>query len=118
LCAARASILFILGGGLQLRRYIFFRAVLIVIWDALPLAVAACTFLFHTLVLNRSLTADKGYAAMALFDLLRFPLVVFPDMVSLTLRLLHSHPLYTLFNGLLLSKEINTTFILKGMVLT
>ena len=66
----------------QLRLYMYLHAVMMVVWDALPLMVTSFTFLFHTLVLKQSLTADRGYASMALFDLLRHPMLAFPDLVS------------------------------------
>lgn len=44
--------------------------------------VALATFLVHTLALKKPLTASAGFAALSLFDLLRFPLVVLPDMIN------------------------------------
>lgn len=44
--------------------------------------MALSTFLVHTLALKRPLTAAAGFAALSLFDLLRFPLVVLPDMIN------------------------------------
>lgn len=48
--------------------------------DATPTLVALVTFLVHTLALKRPLTAAAGFAALSLFDLLRFPLVALPGM--------------------------------------
>lgn len=50
--------------------------------DATPTLVALCTFLVHTLALGKPLTAAAGFAALSLFDLLRFPLVVLPGKVG------------------------------------
>lgn len=40
--------------------------------------MALSTFLVHTLAMKKPLTAAAGFAALSLFDLLRFPLVVLP----------------------------------------
>jgi ABC-type multidrug transport system fused ATPase/permease subunit len=75
-----------------LRRFVLMRIVVICFWDATPTLVSLFTFIFHALILKRPLTASAGFAALALFDLLRFPLLVLPDMVRPRQPLSLTHP--------------------------
>eukprot|EP00043_Microstomoeca_roanoka_P016335 m.166363 g.166363 ORF g.166363 m.166363 type:complete len:1602 (+) comp16436_c27_seq1:218-5023(+) len=50
-------------------------------WSAAPFFVSLVTFLTYTLT-GHSLTAQKAFVALALFNLLRFPLTMLPFMIS------------------------------------
>jgi ATP-binding cassette subfamily C (CFTR/MRP) protein 1 len=65
-----------------LRRFVLTRILVICCWDATPTLISLFTFVTHALILRRPLSASAGFTALALFDLLRFPLVVLPDMVG------------------------------------
>merc|ERR1711918_159991 len=67
---------------MQLKGYVISRSMISILWFALPTLVALFTFIIHVVVLKKKLTASTGYTALALFDLLRFPLVVLPDMIT------------------------------------
>lgn len=57
-----------------LRTFILTRCLISILWTSAPVLVSALTFLLHTLVLQRPLSASQGYATLALFGLLRDPL--------------------------------------------
>jgi len=57
-----------------LRTFILTRCLISILWTSAPVFVSALTFLLHTLVLGRPLSASQGYATLALFGLLRSPL--------------------------------------------
>ncbi|KAL8281440.1 hypothetical protein RQP46_006124 [Phenoliferia psychrophenolica] len=46
-----------------------------------PVIVSVATFVFHTKVLHRDLTAETAFTALALFNILRGPLEGFTDML-------------------------------------
>lgn len=48
-----------------------------------PTVVAATAFSIHVFVYHRPLSAPQGFAALTLFSILRFPLNVFPEIISL-----------------------------------
>lgn len=64
----------------SLRGYMFSRAGMGVLWDAIPTVVAVMTFLFRSYVLEQSLTAAQGYSGLMMFTLLKRPLASFPEM--------------------------------------
>ena len=57
-----------------LRTFILTQCLISILWTSAPVLVSALTFLLHTLVLQRPLSASQGYATLALFGLLRDPL--------------------------------------------
>lgn len=50
-------------------------------WSAAPFLVSLVTFLAYTLA-GHTLTAQKAFVSLALFNLLRFPLAMLPMMIS------------------------------------
>lgn len=58
----------------------------IVQWNSVTTLVGLCTFLVHTRLLGRSLTASQGFTSLSLFSILRFPLMVLPDVVGFYLQ--------------------------------
>lgn len=60
----------------------------IVQWNSVTTLVGLCTFLVHTRLLGRTLTASQGFTSLSLFSILRFPLLVLPDVVSYYLQVL------------------------------
>lgn len=53
-----------------------------ILWTAVPVFVSFLSFLTYVAIGNE-LTAAKAFTSIALFNLLRFPLNVFPMMISL-----------------------------------
>ena len=51
-------------------------------WSITPFLVAFITFLTHTIISPEPLTSEKVFVALALFNLLSFPLAVFPSMIN------------------------------------
>lgn len=58
----------------------------IVQWNSVTTLVGLCTFLVHTRLLGRTLTASQGFTSLSLFSILRFPLLVLPDVVNFYLQ--------------------------------
>ncbi|CAN0455828.1 unnamed protein product, partial [Hapterophycus canaliculatus] len=58
----------------------------IVQWNSVTTLVGLCTFLVHTRVLGRTLTASQGFTSLSLFGILRFPLLVLPDVINFYLQ--------------------------------
>ena len=52
-----------------------------VMWEAVPLSVAVVSFLVFSAT-GGTLTATAVFTSLALFDLVKFPLLVFPDLIS------------------------------------
>ena len=55
-------------------------------WNSVTTLVGMCTFLVHTRLLGRTLTASQGFTSLSLFGMLRFPLLVIPDMGNFYLQ--------------------------------
>jgi hypothetical protein len=70
----------------NLRKYAVTDAALFVIWEVVPALVGAAAFVTHTVYLGQSMTPATGFTALTLFNLLRFPLNVFPDMINYFVR--------------------------------
>ncbi|KAF9948426.1 hypothetical protein BGZ72_009661 [Mortierella alpina] len=51
-------------------------------WASTPFMVSLMTFSVYTLVLGKALTTDVVFAAIALFNLLQFPLAMLPWVIS------------------------------------
>ncbi|CAO3569188.1 unnamed protein product [Mortierella alpina] len=51
-------------------------------WACTPFLVSLSTFTVYALVMNRPMTTDIVFAAIALFNLLQFPLAMFPFVIS------------------------------------
>lgn len=62
----------------------------IVQWNSVTTLVGLCTFLVHTRLLGRTITASQGFTALSLFGILRFPLVVLPNVVNFALQVSRS----------------------------
>ncbi len=57
-----------------------------IIWQIVPCLVGVVAFITYTQILGNSLPVSVGFTGMVLFNLLRFPLCVFPDMVTILVR--------------------------------
>lgn len=58
----------------------------IVQWNSVTTLVGLCTFIVHTRLLGRTLTASQGFTSLSLFGILRFPLLVLPDVINFYLQ--------------------------------
>lgn len=65
----------------QLRVSVALEMLFGVLWECVPLLVALVTFTVFS-VTGGTLTAPRIFTALALFDIIRFPLLVFPELVS------------------------------------
>ncbi|KAA1470346.1 P-loop containing nucleoside triphosphate hydrolase protein [Dentipellis sp. KUC8613] len=66
----------------MLRKIAIFTALNSTLWTGIPLLVAFSSFATAALTLSRPLTADVIFPAIALFNLLQFPLAVFAQVTS------------------------------------
>lgn len=64
-----------------LKESVYFRAFTAFIWSSTPLFVAAISFAIFVLR-NGTLTAEIAFPAIALFNILRFPLNMLPSVIS------------------------------------
>lgn len=55
-------------------------------WNSVTTLVGLCTFLVHTRLLGRTLTASQGFTSLSLFGILRFPLLVLPEVFNFYLQ--------------------------------
>ncbi|KAF9586459.1 hypothetical protein BGW38_004536 [Lunasporangiospora selenospora] len=51
-------------------------------WACTPFLVSLATFTVYALVMQRPMTTDVVFASIALFNLLQFPLAMFPNVIS------------------------------------
>lgn len=65
----------------QLLRYMFFNSLTIMMYSATPLVVALATFASYVLSGNE-LEVASALTALALFDILRFPLTMLPNVIN------------------------------------
>ena len=70
----------------SLRSYLIIDALLRINWGLVPTLVGLVSFLVHTIVLGKSLSPAVGFTSILLFNLLRWPLTTFPDMVNSLVR--------------------------------
>jgi hypothetical protein len=54
--------------------------------DIVPAVVAAAAFMVHAYFLGRPLSPSIGFSALTLFNLLRNPLAIFPEMINFLIR--------------------------------
>ncbi|KAL2915657.1 Transporter of the ATP-binding cassette (ABC) [Polyrhizophydium stewartii] len=57
------------------------RALAILVWESIPLLVSFVTFLTYTKILGKTLDATTAFTSLSLFMTLRFPLMVFPELL-------------------------------------
>ncbi|MES1913923.1 MAG: hypothetical protein MHM6MM_006066, partial [Cercozoa sp. M6MM] len=65
----------------QLRKYVFLKVVSSLFWTATPTVVSLTAFAAYTWF-GHELTAAKAFTALALFNIIRFPLSVLPIIVG------------------------------------
>jgi ABC-type multidrug transport system fused ATPase/permease subunit len=65
----------------DLWNYVFSQAFYRIIWTATPVLVSFFTFLTFSLFSERELTISTAFTCLALFDQLRRPLLIIPDIV-------------------------------------
>ncbi len=53
-----------------------------------PAQVALATFATYVLATGNPLTADKAFVAISLFNILRFPIVMLPMLISFVVQVL------------------------------
>ena len=70
----------------SLRSYLIADALLKINWGLVPTLVGLVSFLVHTMVLGKSLSPSVGFTSILLFNLLRWPVTIFPDMVNSLVR--------------------------------
>jgi len=66
----------------SLRKLMIYNAVSGFVWQFTPVAVAAVSFSVMSLDSRIELTPARAFSALTLFNILRFPLNVFPDLIS------------------------------------
>jgi ATP-binding cassette, subfamily C (CFTR/MRP), member 1 len=64
-----------------LRSSAYLRAIMTFLWMSTPLLVSMVTFIVYT-VAGYELTPEKAFTALALFNILRFPLNMLPSVIS------------------------------------
>lgn len=55
---------------------------LYIIWEIVPALVAVIAFMTYTKLMGKALSPALGFTSITLFNLLRFPLAVFPEMIN------------------------------------
>ena len=57
---------------------------LIVLWNLAPFLVSLITFALYVVIdpVNNTLTAEKAFVSLSLFNILRFPLTMLPNLVT------------------------------------
>eukprot|EP00238_Polyblepharides_amylifera_P013256 CAMPEP_0196578562 /NCGR_PEP_ID=MMETSP1081-20130531/7432_1 /TAXON_ID=36882 /ORGANISM="Pyramimonas amylifera, Strain CCMP720" /LENGTH=1552 /DNA_ID=CAMNT_0041897827 /DNA_START=34 /DNA_END=4692 /DNA_ORIENTATION=+ len=65
----------------KLLQYILFRSAIFVFFTAVPLLVSIATFLCYVR-LGNTLTAAEAFTALSLFNILRFPLAMLPNVIN------------------------------------
>ncbi|GAB5030723.1 multidrug resistance-associated protein 1-like isoform 1, partial [Nannochloropsis oceanica] len=73
----------------MLRQYMMTNIVARFTWSIVPLAVSLTSFAVYVLMGNE-LTSSTAFTSIALFNILRFPLAMFPQMLSSTAEALLS----------------------------
>ena len=66
----------------SLRSYMITDALLKINWGLVPTLVGLASFLIHTSVLGKTLTPAVGFTSILLFNFLRWPVTIFPDMIN------------------------------------
>ncbi|EME26321.1 Multidrug resistance-associated protein 1 [Galdieria sulphuraria] len=87
----------------SLRKLMIYNAVSGFVWQFTPVAVAAVSFSIMSLDASIELTPARAFSALTLFNILRFPLNVFPDLIS------------SLIDGVVSSRRIQH-FLLQSQV--
>lgn len=91
----------------SLKLYSIYQAFSMVVWEVVPALVGASAFIMHTYLLGkgdetvvsmrlsslfcfiitgRTLTPAMGFTSLALFNLLRGPLMMFPEIINFAVR--------------------------------
>jgi ABC-type multidrug transport system fused ATPase/permease subunit len=70
----------------SLRSYLIADALLRINWGLVPTLVGLASFLIHTSLMGKSLSPSVGYTSILLFNLLKSPVTIFPDMVNAFVR--------------------------------
>ncbi|KAI9004026.1 ABC transporter type 1, transmembrane domain-containing protein, partial [Gaertneriomyces semiglobifer] len=65
----------------RLRAYLFTTGSSKLVWYSAPILVSVLTFMTFTRIAGRQLTAEAAFTGLALFNALRSPLQIFPDMI-------------------------------------
>ncbi|GJQ15581.1 hypothetical protein GpartN1_g7372.t1 [Galdieria partita] len=87
----------------SLRKLMIYNAVSGFVWQFTPVAVGAVSFSVMSLDTSVELTPARAFSALTLFNILRFPLNVFPDLIS------------SLIDGIVSSRRIRN-FLLQTQV--
>lgn len=68
----------------MLKKINYIEALLMAIWNVAPMLVSFITFALYVLLdSNHVLTPARAFVSLALFNILRFPLVMLPSLVTL-----------------------------------
>ena len=66
----------------HLRRYAYFSALSNILWFGIPLVVTVVSFVSYTRFAGHELTPSVAFTALALFNMLRHPLIAMPDIIN------------------------------------
>lgn len=64
------------------RKYIIMQSLSSALYSSVPLLVSITTFTTYVIIMGETLTISKALTALALFDILRFPLFVLPNVLN------------------------------------
>ena len=90
-----------------LRSTLWLRTFTSYFWGATPTLVALCTFVLYTLVGN-DLTAERAFTALALFNIIEFPMNMLPMIISAVIECKVSMKRLTKF---LMAEELDTNAV-------
>ncbi|CAF1923142.1 unnamed protein product [Rotaria magnacalcarata] len=97
-----------------LRQKAFLNAVSSAIWSFAPILVCIATFATYVFSSeNNILTAEKAFVSLALFNLLRFPLVVFPSIIN---SIIEAHVSNKRIQTFLNNEEIDEAAVIKTAI--
>ena len=65
----------------RLTAYMVYQACTFIAWSGLPLLVSLSSFFMFTFLGNQ-LTAAKAFTSLALFNVLRFPMAMLPNVIN------------------------------------
>jgi ATP-binding cassette subfamily C (CFTR/MRP) protein 1 len=66
----------------RLRSYVYLQQVASVLWMGLPLLITLCSFAMYTGLNGAPPSAAQMFTALALFNLLRFPMSMIPAVIN------------------------------------
>lgn len=92
-----------------LKKSAYLKVITMFFWTSTPLFVSVITFTTYTL-LGNTLDAETAFTALALFNVLRFPLNMLPQVIS---SLVEAHVSVKRISAYLLSEELDPNAVLR-----